>query len=612
MIPRRSAAAIAALALALALSFLSAARGQAESVAASETVPGSNSTGNRLFKKIELPVEPSSDHASAARVDLEPLRQFTLLPLSSIRPIRLEASYNEPLTLKDALKIAVQKSLPIKIASETVRYQKYQLLASLAGFLPSFSTGWGYTHVSVQPVPTRANSRVFGATMRFPVFMGGAIVYPALAQYYRLESYHHACRATVNDSLLDVYKQYTNLVLNNALLNIRVKSYQFSQAQLQLNNALYVSGTGTQFAIMQSRAQLAADEQELLKQQALTRQASMAVSYALDLPMSVNFLPVEQTVAESELLNERLEISHLLAATQKHRPELKQYENLRLAAGRNVQIASTSLYPSLSFFTTFTHASTTVYPAENTEQLSGVASAQVAGNTGVGTVSATALNQTASFSPSGNNQGTSGANTSASVVASSGGNPIASTQSGGLVTSGAVGSGFVSNSTGSGGSSNTAGAGVFPGLSSTFRMGLSLSWNLSSLGQTNLSSIMAARNLARQSLLMSNQELLLVANQVRTAYCTKIANRDQIDSASYAVKSAGESLRLANLRLRAGLGTNLELIQAQRAYVAALTAQVQAIVASNQAQAQLLHDTGLISCETLTEGYKGTELPKTR
>jgi outer membrane protein TolC len=77
-----------------------------------------------------------------------------------------------------------------------------------------------------------------------------------------------------------------------------------------------------------------------------------------------------------------------------------------------------------------------------------------------------------------------------------------------------------------------------------------------------------------------------------------------IDRAAYAVASSQEALRLARVRLINGVSTNLEFIQAQRDYVDALTNQAQAIVNSNIAQAQLLHDMGMISVTTLTEGYR--------
>ena len=608
-----------ALAGALLISFNLSAGAQVSGTTEPEST-GKNEISQEsksLFKRKPLPAAPAINHDENSKIDMGPLHQITLLPLASTRPVRLEASYSEPLTLKDALHLTLQNSLPIRIAGESLRYQKYQFFSKLSGFLPSFSTSWGYTYTTVQPVPTRANTRLYQLSIRYPVFQGGGILYPALAQYYRLKGWRQSYQSTINDALLDSYSKYNNLVLNNALLQIRVKSYQFSEAQLALNNALYKSGTGTRFAIMQSRAQLAVDEQALLQQETVTRQASMALSFALNLPMSVNFVPADETVSESVLVNDRLEINELLKATQAHRPELKQYEMFRLSACRNMQIAAASLYPTLSFFTSLTHASTTVYPAGNSEQLNGVASGQVASAEGVGSVSNTALNQTASFSPTGNNLGTSGANTTATVVASSGGNPIASTQSGSLVTSGAVAPNFNTNPiTGSGSSNisgaNTAGAGVFPGLTSTFQAGMALSWSLSNFAQSNLASIMSSKHLARQALLQANQELLTVQQQVRAAYCTKLANRDQIDSAAYAVSSAQEALRLANLRLRTGTGTNLELIQAQRDYITVLTAQAQAITASNQAQAQLLHDTGLISFDTLTSGYGGDRLPQVR
>jgi outer membrane protein TolC len=507
--------------------------------------------------------------------------------------------------------------MPIRIAHESLKFQKYQFFNELTGFIPSFSASWGLTYTSIDPVPTTANSRLFQVSLRYPVFLGGNTLYTALVQYYRLKGWRESYKATINDALLDVYSKYAVLVLNNALLQIRVKSYQFSEAQLELNNALYKAGTGTQFAIMQSRAQLAADEQALLQQQMATRQASMAVSFALNLPMSINLVPVDDTVAENALIDEKLAINELIAATHRYRPELKQYEDFRLAANRNIQVAASSFYPTVSFFTTYTHASSTIYPAGNSDQLNGVASAQVASAQAVGKASNTALNQTASFSPTGNNVGTSGANTVASVVASSGGNPIATTQSGGLVTSGAVAPVFGSNSVGGSSSSNvngsnTASAGVFPGLSDTVQGGLAISWSLPYLATGYLSNIMTTKHLARQALLQSNQELQLVLEQVRFAYCSKVAAREQIDSAAYAVKSASEALRLATLRLRTGTGTNLELIQAQRDYATALSAQCQAIISSNQAQAQLLHDTGLISFETLTHGYDGKEPVKTR
>jgi outer membrane protein TolC len=532
------------------------------------------------------------------------------LHLTKTRPIRLEASYNEPLSLAEVLDCALTNSLPIKISQESLNYQRFQFIAQAVDVLPNFSTGFSLGQALINSDTTSYN-RIYSTSLRYPVFQGGAVLYATLAQYYRQRGWLSSHRATINDALLDVYQKYNNLVLNNAILQIRAKSLAISESQLALNDAIYKSGNGTQFAIMQSRTQLAADRQALLAQQVLVRQAAMALAFSLDMPMAINIVPTIDIVSEESTIDERVSIKDLLDQAMSLRPELRQYECFRLAAARNVQAAASSLYPQASFFTTYTHSVASVFPTENTGALNGLASATINSSLfGSGLASNAALNQAASFSPTGNNLANSGVNTVATVVAASGGNPIATTQSGSLVTSGAVAPSFASGSSafGSGGSningSNTAGAGVFPGLFNNFQAGFTIAWNLSNLGSSAICSIGGSRALARQAMIQANQEFELVVEQVRSSYLNTISAREQIDSSARGVASTTEALRLANLRLTTGLGTNLELIQAQRDYVAALIRQAQAIVASNLAQVQLLHDTGLISRESILRGWQ--------
>jgi len=119
-----------------------------------------------------------------------------------------------------------------------------------------------------------------------------------------------------------------------------------------------------------------------------------------------------------------------------------------------------------------------------------------------------------------------------------------------------------------------------------------------------VANIYTARTLARQALMQCNQELDLVLQQVRSDYLSMINARTVIDKAAYSVASSREALRLARSRFINGISTNLEVIQARRDHISALTSQAQAIVNSNIAQAQLLHDMGMISVSTLTNGYQ--------
>jgi len=568
---------------------------------------------NELLKDFHpriLPAEPALDHNLNKIMDLGPIRQSSLLHLTNTSPIRLEASYNEPVSLEQALDCVLSNNLPIKISQESLNFQHFQFFAQAVDVLPNFSTSYSIGQALINS-DTTAYNRIFSVSLRYPVFQGGQVLYTSLAQYYRQKGWISSHRATINDTLLDVYQKYSNLVLNTAILQFRTKALAISEQQLELNNAAYRSGNGTQFAIMQSRTQLAVDRQALRAQQVLLRQAAMALAFDLDMPMAVNIVPDSDLIEEVSLISPQVGIKDILSQALSLRPELRQYECFRLAAARNVQVAASSLYPQVSFFTTYTHSTASVYPPENTAALNGLANATINSSLfGSGLASNQALNQTASFSPTGNNTGNGGANTVATVVAASGGNPIATTQSGSLVTSGAVAPSFASGSSAftSGGSningSNTAGAGVFPGLFNNFQAGFAISYSLSNLGSSAITNIGASRALARQAMVQANQELQLVIEQARSAYLNAIVTREQIDTAAAGVGSTGEALRLANLRLSAGTGSNLELIQTQRDYIAALITQAQAIIASNQAQVQLLHDAGLISRETILHGWQ--------
>ena len=237
----------------------------------------------------------------------------------------------------------------------------------------------------------------------------------------------------------------------------------------------------------------------------------------------------------------------------------------------------------------------------------GVAVAQITSAlNGLGTASANALGQQASFSPTGSTTANSGiSNTVATqVVAASGGEPINVVQSGSIVTSGAASPTIISG--GGGGSSpnvngsNSPGQGVFGGENRTAQGVFSLSWSLSNMGLSTAVSTAAAATLAHQAALQSDQALLLVGEQVRADYCTLVSAKTRIDNAALQVASSAESLRITNLRLSAGTGTTIEAIAAQRDYVNALITQAVAIITSNMAQAQMLHDTGTITIAKLT------------
>jgi outer membrane protein TolC len=526
------------------------------------------------FKLKQLPAEPNLTHTENATLHMGPFHEGALVPIALLKPIQLEASYSKPITLSEALGYAMENGLPIKISRESWIYQRWQFAGTLVSALPipNFGMSYNLTKSDIISNDTDSTSKVFQETLRFPVFQGGAAVYSMLAQYYREKGWKHAYYTSINDAMLDVYQKYTNLELQHVLLQIRAKAVEVSEAQLRLNNSLYLAGATTKLAIMQSRTQLAQDREALIEQQVAVRVAALALAFSLNMPMSVNLIPQTETVTEAPLVPSDLTINQLLAIAVSSRPDLREYELFRLASARNVQVAASAMYPTASFFTSYTNSNTIV--------------------TG-GTRSGPTAAQLAAANASSNNSGNSNSNGSSSG------------------SSGNSGSGGSNNSNSNSNNNfqNTAAAGVFGGLFNTLQAGFTLSWSLSNLGFTPAINTISAQALARQALLQANQALLLVNEQVRADFSGALAARTRIDNGAYGVVSAREALHLANLRLAAGTGTNIDSIQAQRDYINALVTQAQAIIGSNMAQAQLLHDIGTISIPGLLHGYRPDKPP---
>ncbi|MBX9690751.1 MAG: TolC family protein [Cyanobacteria bacterium] len=157
-----------------------------------------------------------------------------------------------------------------------------------------------------------------------------------------------------------------------------------------------------------------------------------------------------------------------------------------------------------------------------------------------------------------------------------------------IPTGGGSASGGITDSTG-GGSAN-----------SSFAGGFILNWLVAGAGLSDAGNALATRMQARRALLEGKEELLKICAEVRSAYLDTRAADTEIDVTSDAVEAATEQLRMANVRLTHQIGTNLEVIQAERDYIDAVSRRIDAFVNYKKSQARLLHATGMISVESLT------------
>ncbi len=139
-------------------------------------------------------------------------------------------------------------------------------------------------------------------------------------------------------------------------------------------------------------------------------------------------------------------------------------------------------------------------------------------------------------------------------------------------------------------------------MNPTYLLNFAVTWKFDGLGTTALTNTETSRWQARQAMIDANKQLLNVLDEVRNSYNMTMTTNAAIDEATNGVISAAEELKLARMRLDNGLGTNIDVLTAQRDLTQARIDKAQALINFNKAQTQLLRDVGLISVDNVTSG----------
>jgi outer membrane protein TolC len=446
-----------------------------------------------------------------------------------LNPFSIDAAYAEHVGLPDVLNYAMAQNLSIENSYDGLKIQKFRYLSATSKFLPDLTSGYTFygLHGSI-PSSIFSNSsssagstgagfggsssasstlpghiQVLSAGFTYHAYQGGKILFSSLEQKHRLRASRAGLKGSVNDVLLDSCKRYYDLVLNEALLEIRSRAVEISTEQVRLNSVQERAGTATGLDVLQSQAQLASDQQNLVDQQSTRRQSAIKLATILNGSFAQDLSSSETSLKKRRIVPRNITVGRLLYLAIENRPELKQYEELRLAAKRAIGEAQAPLHPVVNL--------------------------------------------------GGSVYGIDSANSSATSI---------------------------------------------------FLLSLSVNWTLGALGTTDLANIAQAKWQARQSAVQAKEQFQNVFQQVRTAYVQSLAADRKIEAASAQIISAEEELRIAKKRMEAGIGLNIDVLNAQRDRTQAAINKSQAIVDFNTAQVQLLHDMGLISVDSVNNGMK--------
>jgi len=298
-------------------------------------------------------------------------------------PFGLDASSTQTVTLRDVLNSIVQHNLDIADSRAQTEIQKWGFYNALSGFLPdatfndynflthgilalpggfggSSSSAGSSTGSSTSSATSTGNStsasalqlrgqfHAVGGSFTYHVYQGGKVLFGSLEQRHNLRAQRAQQNATIQDTLLAATKQYYNLMLQQALLQNQIRAVATDEEQFRQNIDLEKHGLATYLDVLQAKTQLARDRQNLIDQQTARRTAAINLADLLNANLGQDLSPSDAQVRKVRLVDPDMPVANILKLSIDNRPELRQYEELRMAAKRAIVVAGANLQPKVN------------------------------------------------------------------------------------------------------------------------------------------------------------------------------------------------------------------------------------------------------------------------
>lgn len=275
----------------------------------------------------------------------------------SVQVLKASLSKSESVTLSlvEALRMATDENPALKAAQNVVDEARARYYTRLAQMLPDLEATYIDSHY-------QGGLQVFGNDVfiisrstsqpqllfRFPVFQGGRRFFQVRSARKTLEAEKHNRQSTLQDTLRRTALSYYELKRRLEVIAIAQKQLEETQAQLEINQARMEAGTGTRLDVLQSQAQVARANQQLLEAVKNSQIAALRLNEILDLPAFVSVVPHEIGQQMQTLVPLDKDFNTLLHVARENRPELKVLANQIKALTELRRVAWSAVLPEIS------------------------------------------------------------------------------------------------------------------------------------------------------------------------------------------------------------------------------------------------------------------------
>lgn len=267
--------------------------------------------------------------------------QKVFAPLDKIE-LRLIGKEQLPINLLTAVRIASVSNLEIAEAKMKVAEAIGNSNAATGGMFPSFSLffGLGQTDGRVQGSfgvlrDVNFNTLNPGLIASYSLNPGNAI-FNILAAHSTVDATKNDESNITQDVLLSVVEGYYDLLEAQGKVNIGEKAVSESMTLVKIAEILEKQGIGAGADVERAKAELAKQEQDLVRAQQQFRGNSADLALILKLDPSVTLFPTDNNIRKIQLVDKKSSLDDMIDSSLKNHPEISSAYNQRKAAGAKV------------------------------------------------------------------------------------------------------------------------------------------------------------------------------------------------------------------------------------------------------------------------------------
>lgn len=427
----------------------------------------------------------------------------------------------QPISLKDALAISMEKNFDIKIFEQKAEKNKWNYYGTIANFLPDIDPNMNLQKnkgefIVNTIIPDQVTETALQLNLDYYYFV-------SIKKYFNLQvarndykSQKKQLEYTKDQVLKDSAIKYYELLESKRGIEILKTNIDQIKEQLRINKEKQEAGIGTKFDVLRAEADLARANQSLTLAENIYRLDQAQLANIIGLPVFIQLVPDDDDIKIKEIFKNCFNLEQAKEIAMSTRPDL-QAAKFDIEAAKQKRNSSYSNYiPDIALFGQ--------YARQGTGQ-SGYLPNQIYGI--------------------------------------------------------AVGWNLSLND-------------ISTGFISPAGLGLGL------MNYTNIKARSAELNESKLNYIKKSRDI--EENLVRTFFNTVTA-RSLIDSTWAELQAAAESRNISVIRLKAGIGTFIDVLQAQSTYTSANINHLTAVVGYDISQVELLFEMGVISVNNILEGF---------